>query len=131
LTTLRQTGAAERAYDRLKAMAIEFEFRPGERINEVIVSKRLGLSRTPLREALNRLESEGFLTFSPKLGFFRRKLDPKEIFDLYELRGIIEAGGARLAAARVMPEQIKELREFAHHSASDDPDRTGSRRAVS
>src|SRR3984957_9394858 len=86
----------DRAYEQLKEAAINFGFKPGERLNEIDLAKRIGISRTPLREALHRLNTEGFLKFIPGKGFFCRDLDPKEIFDLYELRKVIELGALRL-----------------------------------
>jgi DNA-binding GntR family transcriptional regulator len=80
----------DRVYEQLKAMAVSYQFKPGERLNEGELAKRLGVSRTPLREALNRLNTEGFLRFTPGRGFFCRELDAHEIFDLYELRKSIE-----------------------------------------
>ena len=57
-------------YQTVRAMAAAFEFKPEERINESDLSKRLGISRTPLREALNRLVAEGLLTVQEGRGFF-------------------------------------------------------------
>jgi DNA-binding GntR family transcriptional regulator len=57
-------------------MSVSFELKPGERLNEGEPAKRLGVSRTPLREALNRLNTEGFLRFTPGKGFFCRELRP-------------------------------------------------------
>src|ERR1700743_403542 len=87
----------DRVYEQLKAMAISYEFKPGERLNEGELAKRLGVSRTPLREALNRLNTEGFLRFTPGKGFFCRELDAHEIFALYALRQSIEVAGERFA----------------------------------
>jgi DNA-binding GntR family transcriptional regulator len=70
---------ADRVYGQLKSMAMQYRFRPGERLNEVEIAKQLGVSRTPLREALNRLETEGFLTSTLGKGFYCREIDPKEI----------------------------------------------------
>ena len=70
----------DRVHRDLRNMAITFRFFPGERLNEAILAKELGVSRTPLREALNRLSAEGFLTFSVNQGFFQKPLDVKEIF---------------------------------------------------
>jgi DNA-binding GntR family transcriptional regulator len=111
--TTRKVGAASQAYHDLRNLAINYDIRPGERINEVAISKQLGVSRTPLREALNRLEGEGFLTFSPKLGFFRRKLEPKEVFDLIEVRAVLESAAARFATLRATPDQIATLKAMA------------------
>src|ERR1700730_760184 len=73
-------SSVARVYEQLKRRAITFEFRPGDRLNEVAIARQFGVSRTPLREALNRLTMDGFLTFSPNQGFFRRPLEVNEIF---------------------------------------------------
>ncbi|NVO56315.1 GntR family transcriptional regulator [Rhodobacteraceae bacterium B1Z28] len=86
----RPEGSVERAYEALRKMAISFEFKPGERLNETVLTKRLDVSRTPLREALNRLVSEGFLTFELGKGFFCRPLSPEKVFELYQLRCALE-----------------------------------------
>ena len=109
-------SAVERVYELVKQMAISFELRPGGRLNELAIARKIGVSRTPLREALNRLTSDGFLTFSPKQGFFRKPLSVKEITDLYELREKIERGVARLAVERATEEQIDRLEAFLAES---------------
>lgn len=105
-------------------MAMEFRFLPGERLNEAVLAKDLGVSRTPLREALNRLSAEGFLTFSANNGFFRKTIDVKEIFDLYEFRMYLEQAAVRLAIDRATEEQLQEIAEFSVASAKEDPTRT-------
>jgi DNA-binding GntR family transcriptional regulator len=114
----------ERAYQELREMAIAFEIRPGERLNEIALAKHVGVSRTPLREALNRLCSEGFLTFSKNLGFFRKSLEVKEIFDLYEFRQKLEVAGVRLAVVRARADQLAEIDRFLERSAKIVPTRT-------
>jgi DNA-binding GntR family transcriptional regulator len=113
----------DRVYHQLKAMAVGFEFRPGERLNEGDLSKRLGVSRTPLREALNRLNIEGFLRIAPGRGFFCRELDPHEIFDLYELRKELEIASVRLAVKRAAPADIDQLIDFLEATGPDPGDR--------
>jgi len=108
----------------LRNMAISFRFLPGERLNEAILAKELGVSRTPLREALNRLMAEGFLTFSVNQGFFRKPLDVKEIFDLYEFRQQMEMAAVRLAVQRASDEQLIELEKFTQMSAEENVNRT-------
>ena len=83
-------GSVEKVYATLRKMAINFEFMPGERLNETALTKQLSVSRTPLREALNRLVSEGFLTFELGKGFFCRPLSPEQILELYQLRSALE-----------------------------------------
>jgi DNA-binding GntR family transcriptional regulator len=69
---VRPARGPEQIYERIKGMAITFAIRPGQRVNEVELSKALNVSRTPLREALNRLMVEGFLTRAPNKGFSGR-----------------------------------------------------------
>ncbi len=104
-------GRVEALYDQLKAMAVDFRFRPGERINEVALARELEASRTPLREALNRLVGERLIDFQPGKGFFCRHLDPDTAFALYELRRIIEEATVRLACERGESEAIVALKQ--------------------
>jgi DNA-binding GntR family transcriptional regulator len=108
-----ETRSADRVYARVKTMAVTFHFHPGERINEVGLARRLGTSRTPLREALNRLASEGFLTAVANRGFHARRLEPGPLLDLYEYRGLVESGAVRLACERASAEGIADLLAFA------------------
>ena len=110
---------AERVYRDLREMAISFEIRPGERLNEIALAKHLGVSRTPLREALNRLCSEGFLTFSTNFGFFRKSLEVKEIFDLYEFRQKLEVAAVKLAVERATTDQLARIDEFLEQSSKE------------
>jgi DNA-binding GntR family transcriptional regulator len=117
-------SVVERVYGQLKALSISFELLPGDRVNEIEIAERLGVSRTPLREALNRLTSDGFLTLTPGKGFYRRPLDPKEIFDLYEFRQRIETAAAPLAIARASDEAIANICSFLAVSRAEVPNRT-------
>ncbi len=120
----REESVAEYVYERIKALSISFDLLPGNRINEIELAERLGVSRTPLREGLNRLVSEGFLTATPGKGFFRRPLDAKEIFDLFELRQTIEAAAAPIAIQRASNAAIGQIRDFLEISRADVPSRT-------
>ncbi|SDQ19114.1 GntR family transcriptional regulator [Pseudovibrio sp. Tun.PSC04-5.I4] len=102
----------DRIYEKLRQMAADFEFKPDARINESVLSTELGASRTPLREALNRLVAEGFLTFQSGRGFFCRPLSPKRILDLYEARVAIETEIVRLVCRRASDEELEELMGF-------------------
>ncbi len=110
------TGTVDRVYRSVKEMAASFEFKPDERLNEGVLAKRLDTSRTPLREALNRLVAEGFLTFRRGQGFFCRSLNPAEIMDLYEARAAIEAEAARLATLRASDKALDDLARFLEGS---------------
>lgn len=113
-----------RVYEQLKRMLANFHFKPGERVNEVEVATQLGVSRTPLREALNRLSTEGFLTMEAGKGFFCRLLDPQEIFDLYEVRKAIEVGAIRLSVQRRTDEQVAALIAFLEENGPEAGERT-------
>ncbi len=112
-------SSVERVYAQLRSMAISYAFKPGERLNEVDLSKRLGVSRTPLRDALNRLTTEGLLRFIPGRGFSCRDLDVREIFSLYELRKAIEIAAIRLAIQRASDNDIDGLLEFLDDTGPD------------
>jgi DNA-binding GntR family transcriptional regulator len=124
---LHAETAVERVYEQLKSMAIAFEFPPGGRVNELAVAKKIGVSRTPLREALNRLTADGFLTFSRQQGFFRKPLSVKTVTDLYELRDQLERGIVRLAAARASEAALDEVEAFVR-SCRDAPGKTSQER---
>jgi DNA-binding GntR family transcriptional regulator len=116
---VRETVAPKRAgltvndlYEQLKQMAVLYTIRPGERVNELELAERLSVSRTPLREALNRLVAENLLSFVPNRGFYVRRLDRQDVFDLYELRRSIESAAVLLAAQRADDKDIKALRKF-------------------
>lgn len=105
----RHQGSVARVYAELQKMAVDFVFKPGERLNESRLSEQLGASRTPLREALNRLVAEGFLTFEAGKGFSCRTLRPDDIFYLYELRGAIECGALQFSLRRASDGDISAL----------------------
>lgn len=105
-------SSVDKVYDQVRSMATNFEFKPDERINEGELANRLGTSRTPLREALNRLVAEGFLKFHNGRGFFCRSLDPAQILALYEARQAIECEALRLAVQRADDAEIDEVKVF-------------------
>jgi DNA-binding GntR family transcriptional regulator len=113
-------SSAERAYEHLRQMIMTYQFLPGEKINDRALAMQLEASRTPLREALNRLVSEGLVTATTNEGFACRPLDPKEIFDLYELRAVIESHGARLATERASNAEIAKLEVLLEAATPED-----------
>ena len=108
---IKRESNVDRVYESLRRMAADFAFKPDQRINESALSKLLGASRTPLREALNRLVAEGFLTFQSNRGFFCRSLTPQYIIDLYEARVAVECEALRHACARASDAEITALEE--------------------
>lgn len=109
----RERGSG--VFNTLREMAISCQLKPGERLSEIELAARLGVSRTPVREALNRLVTEGFLQPCSR-GFMRRPLDVQETLDLYEARVAVERECLRLALLRGTPDQLDEAQTFLNHS---------------
>lgn len=120
-----QTG---RTLLNLRGMLLRGDFQPGERISELPLVARLGVSRTPIRLALDRLAHEGLLEVSPTGGFVVRAFTIEDVWDAIETRGVLEGAAARLAAERLQHDseldQLRELRDKmdAMIRPEDDPD---------
>ena len=83
---------------------------PGDYLREQILAKEFGVSRTPVREALRKLETEGLVQSEPRLGMRVRALDYAEVIELYEVREVHERAVARLAATKATPMELDELK---------------------
>src|SRR3954447_13155264 len=92
------------AYDILKRQLLAGELAPGERVNEVVMAARLGISRGPLREAIRNLEQEGLLVSAPHRGTYVRELNEEEAAELQEVRLALETAAACRLARRWTPE---------------------------
>ena len=102
---------AEQVYDTLKAQIHNFVLVPGDRFSEAELGQRLGMSRTPVREALFRLRNEGFLGVEPKLGWFVLPIDFGRLEQLYDLRVVLElASVARLCALTERSQELEALK---------------------
>lgn len=98
------------AYRRLLDEIRRGELLPGARLRENELAERLGISRTPVREAIRQLESDGLVAHLPRQGATVRTLDYPEIMELYEMRAVLEGTAARLAARGASEVEIAELR---------------------
>ncbi|MDJ0653885.1 MAG: GntR family transcriptional regulator [Xanthomonadales bacterium] len=105
--------AAEKAYQELRSSIIDGSHPPGSRIIEQEVAAAAGVSRTPVREALRRLEAEGLLRFVPNQGAFVRSWNAQDVEDIFELRAMLEGYAARLAARSASDAQVAELQSLA------------------
>lgn len=83
--------------DRIRELTLSGSLEPGERLNEVRLASQLGISRTPLREALSRLVVEGALFVSPGRGFFVSPLSEAEVREIYPIRAILDPAALRLS----------------------------------
>ncbi len=99
--------ARERLLDKLASGSLQ----PGTRVSESQLAKELGTSRGPVREAVSELTSQGILDQIPGFGAYVKEPSPREMEDLYEFREAIESHGAFLAAGRIKPHQLEQLRE--------------------
>jgi DNA-binding GntR family transcriptional regulator len=97
------------AYDDVRAAIVENRYRPGERLVEQRIAEELGLSRTPVREALRLLEAEGLVVSERNRGAMVRPLSSTEVGDLYGLRIKLESYAVEVATERATEEELGEL----------------------
>src|SRR6202158_2933113 len=108
----RPAPLRQAVYDALAEMIIARELQPGEHLVENELAAQLGVSRQPVREALQRLQSEGWVDLRPALGAFVHVPTDAEADQLLAVRTLLEAEAARLAARQATPEQVEHLWEL-------------------
>lgn len=96
----------------IREMILDGSIPPGDRLNEVALAARLGISRGPLREAIQHLAGEGLLTIVSHRGSFVRTFEQREIEELYDLRTAYESYAARLVCERATDEDLEQIGEF-------------------
>jgi DNA-binding GntR family transcriptional regulator len=96
-------------FDTLRDEVLSGALKPGDMLNTLTLSKRMGVSRTPLREALNRLASIGLVENEPHRGFFVRKLSVDQILEIYYIRAALSGACTRLATRNISTEDIRKL----------------------
>ena len=94
------TSLTDLAYQQLRTMIVQLDLAPGEVLREEDLRIQLGIGRTPIREALQRLERDQFVTVVPRQGIFVTAIDVSELSMLFETRTVLEPYAARLAAVR-------------------------------
>jgi len=103
---------AQRAYDHIRDRILAGEFQPGMVVSEAVLAKQLGVSRTPVGEALRELAAAGLVEQVPRYGTIVRSINRVEIVELYELREALEAYAVGLAAQRKTPEDLERLEKL-------------------
>lgn len=103
----------------LREQILQGQFPPGGRLNEVEIAGELGVSRGPVREAMQRLSRDGLVELQAHRGAFVRRLGPGEVRDLFEVRVALERTVARLAARRASDEQREALRALRGTTTSN------------
>jgi DNA-binding GntR family transcriptional regulator len=118
----RGTSRAEIAYARLRTAIHGGRFRAGERVREEAIAKWLGISRTPVRDALKRLESDGLLSSAPRRGLVVADLDQQQVTELYVVRDLLEGLAARLAAQHASAAEIAAMRDLLERQSRTSAD---------
>lgn len=95
----------------LRQAILKGELEPGERLMEMQLAEQLGVSRTPIREAIRKLELEGLVLMIPRRGAIVAKITEKDLKDVLEVRASLERLSTKLACERMEEETIEELRE--------------------
>ena len=97
-------------FNTLRESILTGEMKPGERLMEIHLANRLGVSRTPIREAIRMLELEGLVTMIPRRGAEVAQITEKGLKDVLEVRQALDALAIELACERITEEEIRELR---------------------
>lgn len=108
---------ADQAEAALREQILSGHRAPGDRLNEVEIAAELGVSRGPVREAMQRLARDGLVLVQPHRGSFVRNLEPDEIVELYDVRIALESTAARLAAERRSDADVAALKGLLDTSA--------------
>jgi len=105
-------SAQQAAHEQLRAMIFSGALQAGQALRQEEIAKQLGLSRLPVREALNRLATEGLVELKPRRGFYVTSLNPDEIEDIFDMRSLLEGRAGLLATQRCVPEDADEIDEI-------------------
>ncbi len=109
LRTIAQPGLTQTIYKVLRNRIANHDFGPGERLQLDLLALQLGVSRTPVREALNQLAAEGLVEIRPRRGTFVAQVDHRTVAELYQLRLMIDTSVGRLLAPQLTSAQIGML----------------------
>ena len=98
-------------FNTLRDAILRGDLEPGERLMEIALANRLGVSRTPIREAIRKLELEGLVVMIPRRGAQVASITQKDLQDVLEVRTSLEDLAVRLACERIRPEQVDQMKE--------------------
>ena len=110
-------------YNWIRDAILNSEFKPGERLSQEMITQRLQVSRTPVRDAFKRLQTEGLLEVRPNSGAIVTRLSAEKLAEIYELRTLLEGPAARYACENITDEDIAQLSEINQNMVMhrDDP----------
>ena len=103
---------SDQAYVKVRSMIMSKELKPGQKIVQDKLADELGISRTPLRSALQMLEGEGLVESIPRKGVIVKEFNDKEVIEIYDCRMALEGTAIRLFAERASSEEITTLKEL-------------------
>ena len=109
LTIQNHRPLREIVYEELREGILTGAIKPGTRMMEVDLAEEMGVSRTPVREAIRKLEKEGLVTIRPRKGAYASDISVKSMMDILEVRSNLEGLAAYLAAERMSPEKKEAL----------------------
>lgn len=99
----------ERIVDFIKDSVVSGRLKPGERVPEQEIAENLGISRTPIREAFRQLESEGFISVTPRKGAVVSPITDKDVNEFYAIKSLLEGFAAKTACTKLTQKDIKRL----------------------
>ncbi len=102
----------EKIYDAIMEAILKKELKPGERLTELEIAQKYGISRTPIREAFRMLERDGFLKIVPRKGAIVADITEERVVEFYEVKGVLESYAGKIALKYITDEDIKELEEI-------------------
>ena len=106
-------------FNTLRKAILRGELKPGERLMEIQLANKLGVSRTPIREAIRKLELEGLVLMIPRKGAEVAQITEKNMQDVLEVRKALEELSVQLACERITPEQVEEMKMAAEDFRKD------------
>ncbi len=106
---LDQSSFSEKVYNAILEQLINHRIKPGEKLSEEDIASILNVSRTPVREALQRLAWDGLVDFFPRRGAYAKEINPEDITELYEIRRCLEVYAARCAMKNIPKKRIRRI----------------------
>jgi DNA-binding GntR family transcriptional regulator len=110
LSSVRSISLREQVVEQIRMAIIEGRLKPGDHITEAVLTSQLGVSRTPVREALILLEREGLVVSSPNRGSFVRAFTTKDVSEIFSLRTTLENFAGQLIINKLSADDLKQLR---------------------
>ena len=121
VTTLHDATIGDAVYNSIRSQILMGDFAQGDRLIETELAVTLGVSRTPIREAIRRLVQDGFLELKPNSGTYVRRITPREIISTYKVREALESFSAREAAFYATASDVERLSAFGERMSQLHP----------